>query len=42
LFKSPVATKRKRSTQTENVSPLNKILKQRKNNNRNTPPGKKC
>jgi hypothetical protein len=42
VFKSPVATKRKRSTQTENVSPLNKILKQRKNNNRNTPPGKKC
>jgi hypothetical protein len=42
VFKSPVTTKRKRigSTRTGNVSPLNQILKQRKNN-RNTPPGKK-
>lgn len=42
VFKSPVTTKRKRITlsRTGNVSPLNQILKQRKNN-RNTPPGKK-
>ena len=40
VFRSPVATKRKGSTRTENVSPLNQILKQRKNN-RNTLTGKK-
>ena len=39
-FESPVATKRKKSTRTENGSPLNQILKQRKKS-RNTPPGKK-
>ena len=42
MFKSPVTTKRKRImlSRTGNVSPLNQILKQRKNN-RNTSPGKK-
>ena len=42
VFKSPVTTKRKRimMSRTGNVSPLNQILKQRKNN-RNTSPGEK-
>ena len=42
VFKSPVMRKRKKigSVRKRNVSPLNQILKQRKNN-RNTPPGMK-
>ena len=40
VFKSPIATKRKRMASSTRTSPLNQILKQRKNN-RSTPAGKK-